>query len=86
MAIASFRGERQCRESRRFSFRAACHGKQSGWSFEVRLPLPNGTAVSQVYHITIVHGRAYAFVFTHRVGTLLSRLWPMQFDRFARNS
>lgn len=45
-----------------------CHGKQSGWSFEARLPLPNGTAISQVYHITVVHGRAYAFVFTHKAG------------------
>ena len=45
-----------------------CHGLQAGWAFEANLPLPNGQVVSQVYHITIVDGRAYAFIFTHLAG------------------
>jgi hypothetical protein len=45
-----------------------CHGRLAGWTFDARLPLPNGTAISQVYHISIVGGRAYSFVFTHKAG------------------
>ena len=45
-----------------------CHGKQPGWTFDARLQLPNGAEISQVYHIAIVGGRAYSFVFTHKAG------------------
>lgn len=45
-----------------------CHGRQAGWTFDARVPLPNGKAVSQIYHLTIVDGRAYAFIFTHTAG------------------
>jgi hypothetical protein len=45
-----------------------CHGRQAGWTFDARLPLPNGATISQVYHISIVSNRAYSFVFTHKAG------------------
>jgi hypothetical protein len=45
-----------------------CHDLQAGWTLDARLPLPNGKVVSQVYHLTIVDGRAYAFIFTHAAG------------------
>ncbi|HET6276502.1 MAG TPA: hypothetical protein VFE16_11285 [Candidatus Cybelea sp.] len=45
-----------------------CHGLQAGWMFDARVSLPNGKAVSQIYHVTIVDGRAYAFIFTHAAG------------------
>lgn len=45
-----------------------CHGLQAGWAFDARLPLPNGKVISQVYHLTIVDGRAYSFIFTHAAG------------------
>lgn len=45
-----------------------CRGREPGWTFDARLPLPNGMAISQVYHISIVGGRAYTFVFTHKAG------------------
>jgi hypothetical protein len=45
-----------------------CHGLQPGLTFEARLPLSNGKTISQVYHLTIVAGRTYAFVFTHAAG------------------
>ena len=47
---------------------STCHGRQAGWTFDARLPLPNGKAVSQIYHLTIVDGRAFAFIFTHTAG------------------
>lgn len=45
-----------------------CHGLQPGWTFDARVSLANGKAVSQIYHLTIVDGRAYAFIFTHAAG------------------
>lgn len=45
-----------------------CHGLEAGWTFDARLPLPNGKVISQVYHLTIVDGRVYAFIFTHAAG------------------
>ena len=48
-----------------------CQGHLAGWSFDARMPLPNGTTISQVYHISIVDGRAYAFVFTHKAGVAI---------------
>jgi hypothetical protein len=41
-----------------------CRGRQPGWSFKARLALPNGKTVSQLYQITILNQRAYAFVLT----------------------
>ena len=45
-----------------------CHGQQAGWTFDARLPLPNGKVISQVYHLTIVGARTYGFIFTHAAG------------------
>jgi hypothetical protein len=45
-----------------------CHGNQPGWSFDVRISLPNGVTIEQIYHLAIVGGRTYAFVFTHAAG------------------
>ena len=42
-----------------------CHGLLPGWTFEGRLPLPNGNVISQVYHLTILDRGVYTFVFTH---------------------
>lgn len=64
-AIQEMSSEREITDSHS---EPTCHGKEPGWMFEARLPLPNGTAVSQVYHISIVGGRAYGFIFTHKAG------------------
>ena len=45
-----------------------CHGRQAGWTFETRLPLTSGKAISQVYHLTIVGAQTYGFIFTHAAG------------------
>jgi hypothetical protein len=45
-----------------------CGGRQAGWSFDRRLPLPNGVTVEQIYHITLLNGRMYVFTFTHAAG------------------
>jgi hypothetical protein len=45
-----------------------CRGQQPGWTFDARLPLPNGKTVSQVYYLTIVDAQLYAFIFTHAAG------------------
>jgi hypothetical protein len=45
-----------------------CHGQQAGWTFDAHLPMGNGMTISQVYHISIVRGRAYTFIFTHKAG------------------
>lgn len=45
-----------------------CHGQQAGWTFDARLPLPNGKVISQVYHLTIVGAQTYGFIFTHAAG------------------
>jgi hypothetical protein len=45
-----------------------CHGQQAGWTFEARLPLPNGKVIAQVYHLTIVGAQTYGFIFTHAAG------------------
>jgi len=50
-----------------------CRGRQDGWTFDARIPLPNGKVVSQVYHVTIVGGRVYAFIFTHAAGDRVER-------------
>jgi hypothetical protein len=50
-----------------------CHGLQAGWTFDARVTLANGKAVSQVYHLTIVDGRAYAFIFTHAAGARIDQ-------------
>lgn len=52
---------------------STCHGRQAGWTFEARLPMPNGKVVSQVYHVTIVGGRAYTFTFTHAAGDRIAQ-------------
>ena len=50
-----------------------CRGLQAGWTFDARLPLPNGKVVSQVYHLAIVDRRSYAFIFTHAAGDRIDR-------------
>lgn len=50
-----------------------CHGSQPGWTFKARLAVGKGVVVSQVYHIAVVGGRAYGFVFTHKSGDPIDR-------------
>lgn len=47
---------------------STCRGRQAGWTFDAELTLPTGTAISQLYHISIVGKRTYIFVFTHKAG------------------
>lgn len=64
-AIREMSGDRVISDSHAES---TCKGHLAGWTFDARLPLPDGSFISQVYHIGIIGGRAYAFVFTHKAG------------------
>lgn len=50
-----------------------CQGRQPGWTFKARLAVGNGVTVSQIYHIAVVGGRAYGFIFTHKSGDPIDR-------------
>ncbi|HET7815243.1 MAG TPA: hypothetical protein VFL13_12835 [Candidatus Baltobacteraceae bacterium] len=62
-AIAELSADRDITVSRAES---TCRGKLPGWRLEAKLSFPNGLTISQVYHLSLVGGRTYTFVFTHK--------------------
>jgi hypothetical protein len=64
-AIASISQDREISGSHA---EPTCAGRQPGWSFDGRLPIPNGVTVEQIYHIALLNGRTYVFTFTHAAG------------------